>query len=199
MKGDAATVYYLRIAAWIRRDAGLAALLDAFERREIGVIPLKGWALKHVYPQPHERDMGDVDLLVRQADFLKAVKLLEDEGFSMQRNPFLSDPYSLVLLPPEFWPCELSFRSESGLMIDLHWHLVSAYWYQLIFPVDMAALWQRATQQDDTLDQLAVLSNEDMLAHLCLHNGLHGLQVVHGYREWICGCGGRCSRRIGRH
>ncbi|MBQ7061026.1 MAG: nucleotidyltransferase family protein [Clostridia bacterium] len=53
-----------------------------FSEADIPFVVIKGSAASVYYPQPFMRAMGDIDLLVKQADLDRAAKLLEDGGFS---------------------------------------------------------------------------------------------------------------------
>ena len=51
--------------------------------REVDFLVLKGTAWAHtVYPEPHLRQSGDIDLLVRETDQERAGRVLEERGFT---------------------------------------------------------------------------------------------------------------------
>lgn len=188
MKGASASAYYARIAAWLRRDAALQPLLAAFESREIDVIPLKGWAVQRVYPQPEERSMGDVDLLVRQADFLKAAQLLRTHGYKLIEITPAVDPEIIESQAVETWPSTLTFRSPNGLELDLHQNLLSNRWLGPLFKIPMDAVWEAAVAVEPPETFFQQLAPYDMLAHLCLHNGSHAFQTAHSHKDidlWV--------------
>jgi hypothetical protein len=55
---------------------------EAFERRQVPFVVLKGPALAHsLYPDPSWRPFGDLDLLVRTPDWRTACSILVDFGF----------------------------------------------------------------------------------------------------------------------
>lgn len=54
---------------------------EIFDANNIDHIFLKGFELKKLYPDPCIRQMGDIDVLVREEDHEKAISLLEKEGF----------------------------------------------------------------------------------------------------------------------
>ena len=62
-------------------------LTEMFREAGIPVAMLKGSAAGVYYPQPYQRTMGDFDFIVRTADFDRARKLLEDNGYFPVRVP----------------------------------------------------------------------------------------------------------------
>ena len=62
---------------YIQRDEALKAISGAFDDSGIDYIPLKGAALRCLYPQPSMRESSDVDVLVREESLENAVSSLE--------------------------------------------------------------------------------------------------------------------------
>jgi hypothetical protein len=67
---------------------------------------------------------------------------------------------------------------------------VTYHWFKTPFPVDMRAVWARATptsiqgsSQPSALAWQLNLSPYDTLAYLCLHLGLHGLQIMKSFLD----------------
>ena len=54
-------------------------LCEALEDAEIPFIPLKGSVLRRYYPEPWMRTSCDIDVLVREDDLERAVKVLEEK------------------------------------------------------------------------------------------------------------------------
>lgn len=188
MKGANSTVTYNRIAVWLQRDNTLQPLLAAFASRRIDCIPLKGWALQRVYPQPEGRSMGDVDLLVRQDDFLPAAQLLQEEGFDLVEVFPAVDLAFLSIQLPQNWPPTLTFRSPQELELDLHREFLSNRWLTLLFTISMDAIWEAAIAAEQPVSFSHQLAAADMLGHLCLHIGTHAFHTSHGYRDidlWV--------------
>ena len=59
----------------------LKKLIDIFEENEIINQPMKGAIMKFLYPSPEMREMGDVDILVREEDMERAMSLLQENGY----------------------------------------------------------------------------------------------------------------------
>lgn len=56
-------------------------ITTAFEENSIDYLPLKGCRMKHLYPKPELRNMGDADILIRTAQYPLAVPIMESLGF----------------------------------------------------------------------------------------------------------------------
>ena len=74
---------FLRQAEWARVMHAQDQLLQLLEANHIPCVILKGAAAAMAYPHPTLRSMGDVDFLVRRADFEKAAALLEANGYAL--------------------------------------------------------------------------------------------------------------------
>ncbi|MDD6646046.1 MAG: nucleotidyltransferase family protein [Oscillospiraceae bacterium] len=57
-------------------------IFSAFEREKVSYLPLKGIVIKKLYPVENYRTSNDVDILVKQKDFQKAEKVLQELGYS---------------------------------------------------------------------------------------------------------------------
>ncbi|MBR3355519.1 MAG: nucleotidyltransferase family protein [Oscillospiraceae bacterium] len=70
-------------AQWLHVMHGQNMLFQLLEENGIPCIILKGAAAAMYYPNPSLRTMGDVDILVKRADFYKAVDLIENNGYKL--------------------------------------------------------------------------------------------------------------------
>lgn len=57
-----------------------------FDDNDIDHIFLKGFEIKELYPEPFQRQMGDIDLLVKPDDFDKACSILRDNSFEIDHS-----------------------------------------------------------------------------------------------------------------
>lgn len=75
---------------WIRVMYGQEQLLKLLETNHIPCVILKGAAATMSYPKPMLRTMGDVDFLVKRADFERTADLLEKNGYRLahEKNDF---------------------------------------------------------------------------------------------------------------
>lgn len=181
---ELAQIYWGNKARWLVRENQLKPVLSAFRRQGLAAIPLKGAALLGtLYKDIGLRAMSDVDILVQPENFVTAVNILRQLGF----QPCPKDEYEnfnwLEKLPKAYWPKELSFHDQHGLVIELHQHLINA-WFLPAFPLNMDAIWERSilSSSDQSLEIVGENlwdrrpSHYDTLAYLCLHLALHGLQ-----------------------
>ena len=72
-----------QFAHWGQIMYGQQKLLQLLDDNHIDCVILKGAAAALSYPQPMLRVMGDVDFLVRRADYEKTANLLEQNGFKL--------------------------------------------------------------------------------------------------------------------
>ncbi len=102
----------------------LFRIAAAFRAAELPLVSLKGPALAQMaYGDFTLREFGDLDLLVRVADFSEAAKVLKQLGY----NPSLEIDSGLAI---EFlWhQGEWTFNSSfEGLEIDLHWRVAARH------------------------------------------------------------------------
>ncbi len=155
----------------------LLKLLRLLESHRIPVIPYKGPVLAmQAYGNLALRQFGDLDILVREQDVVRAKELLLDHGYRWwQQRP-------VSLFPRQRKVYEL-FNEERQVLVELHWAVTSSTFY---FPLDSATLWECL----DTLlllgNPVPTLSREHLLLILCAHGAKH-----HWHRlAWICDIAG---------
>lgn len=144
----------------LRISQQLRELLAAFDKAGVPVMVLKGaYLAEHVYENPAQRVMSDIDLLVLP-DTLRAVQvLLQDLGY----HAWLTASTSLDNESPVN-------RPGAPATVDLHWSLT--------LPgkdpsIDEASLWERSESVLFEGSPAKVLSPEDLLLHLCMHASYH--------------------------
>lgn len=92
-------------------------IFSRFDRAKIPFVPLKGCVIRHFYPSPEFRTMGDVDLLVKKADVADIRKILSEEGFTYvdqadRHLGFFKPPlFHLELHHTYYHPAEATFQS----------------------------------------------------------------------------------------
>jgi hypothetical protein len=183
--------YLSNTARWLRIEHHLAQILADLSRAGIKAALLKGADLiLRLYPTPGLRSMGDVDLLVPDQDFFPAAQVILQAGYSLRHPELLDalqDQAGAQLL-------EITFIHPQGLALDLHRHWVSTPWFLPAFPIAMQPVFDRASRQpayphasaamrDEVLSTLCALSPADTLAYLCLHQAMHGLQLLRSYLD----------------
>lgn len=81
---------------------------QTLEDAKIPFVPLKGSVLRPYYPEPWMRTSCDIDVLVHGEDLDRAVGFLEAKGYKRDSQS----------------PHDISFYSESGMHLELHYATV---------------------------------------------------------------------------
>jgi len=164
------------VTAVLAREAlsDVAAVLGA---RGIAVMPLKGVLFQLVlYPDPAERALTDIDILVPEYAFAAAIEALLQAGFTPR-----SAGKSLI---------ECALRAPCGMTVDLHQQLFSPGRYKL----SSEALFRRATEDHRLLGlSLHLAHPHDTAAHLIGkfvsdHEGLEPLERLQELARWVHHC-----------
>ena len=154
----------------------LCSLLKLFHANGITAIPFKGITLAAcAYGNLALRDVGDLDLLVRNCDMVKATELLLGQGYQPM--------YKLGLRQEAAYRGslgQLSFvSSHSAGVVDLHTALLPRDFF---FPLDFDRVWERRVTLSFGGMDVPSLCPEDLLLVLCAHGGKHHWT----YLKWIC-------------
>jgi hypothetical protein len=162
------SAYYTNLLRNQRLGAELAEVVEALRGEGVEAIVLKGGALAPtVYPNPAQRPMADLDLLVRAEDVERAGAVLESLGFRLPDS-----------LPAGMVPFQQRFgsglewqrcRADRTTRLDVHQHLAGIHMFRDAFPVETGTLWAAARPLPLDGSEAWQLSAEDTLIHLCLH------------------------------
>ena len=147
-------------------------LYDAFTKEKIDFLPVKGLAIKALYPQPDMRYMSDADVLIRENQREKIEKILGELGY---------EKYAESL-------CEIIYNS-AGLHLELHKHLI---------PPDIKDYFsyfgdsfKKAEKIDGTSHYR--LSDDDHFIYIFTHFARHyrggGIGIKHMTDLWVCKTG----------
>ena len=71
---------------WIQIMGAQDRLLSVLAENQIECVIIKGAAVAIYYPQPSLRAMGDIDFLVKRADYERAAKVLEENGYEQEHG-----------------------------------------------------------------------------------------------------------------
>ena len=138
----------------------LKRIVSALHAGDIPVVVLKGAHLAGVvYGNLALREMGDIDLLVRQTSLARAAGELQKAGYRPAR-PFWIEA---ICATSQHLP---KFTKPGAATIELHWTI--AYPTSPI-TVDLDGLWERARLAAIDGIEVLTLCPEDLLLHLCLH------------------------------
>lgn len=154
----------------------LLRLLSVFETHDIPAIPFKGPALAaSVYGNLALRQFGDLDILVRKQDVLRAGDLLTSLGYEPQYR--FTGARARSFLQSQ---CELSFTRDDGrLIVELQWEIVPRYF---LSPLLFDRVWKRFDPIPKGDPGLPNLPPEETLLVLCVHGAKHVWERL----EWIC-------------
>lgn len=97
----------LAVFQYEQQKHALEEVAALFEKEGICFMPLKGAVIRAYYPQPWLRTSCDIDILVREEDIERATALLTEAGYRMGEKS----------------SHDLSFFSESGVHLELHFTL----------------------------------------------------------------------------
>ena len=169
----------------------LGLVLQALQHDNIPVIVLKGAHLAAlVYRHIALRPMSDIDLLVRRSDLERAAAKLHDLGFT---GPPAGE---VPMVSQEGHHLPMMHKApETG--IEVHW---APFWPPRLAGIANDGCWARSCPATIAGAATRVLSPEDLLLHVCLHDACHaphgpfgsGLrplcdiaEIIRHYRETI--------------
>lgn len=144
----------------------LGRVLACLKRHDVRVLVLKGAALAEaVYENIALRPMGDVDLLLPKEALQGAIAALQTLGYRAdlreEQPGFAAEYENEVALA----------HDESGMALELHWHLIDAAFYLQRIPE--AALWEHAVPITIGGQATEIFDPQATLVYLCAHWVLH--------------------------
>lgn len=91
--------YNMQIMKDTNQNIELEKMLTEFEKNGIEAIIVKGAIIKEIYPQNYMRQMCDIDIMIHEKDFKKALKIMKNLGFyqfynhekhlTLKKDPFV--------------------------------------------------------------------------------------------------------------
>jgi hypothetical protein len=175
------SAYFTNLLRHDRLTADLFEVVGALRGEGVEAIVLKGGALAPtVYPDPAQRPMVDLDLLVRPEQMERAGAVFQSLGYQLSS----AVPARMVAFQQRFGGGLEWQRTRNGKLtcLDVHHHLVELDWCWAAYPVELDALWADARPLALDGTEALQLSAEDALIHLCLHPLLN-----HGYASPLVG------------
>ena len=140
---------------------------SAFEQAKIDFIPLKGSVIRDYYPEPWMRSSCDIDILIKENDLDRAMKVLQKE------YSYTSDNHR------DFH--DISLHSRGGTHLELHFNIM-----ENMKDVDtvLSKVWDYAKASSDD-SCMYELSPEFLLYHILAHMSYHILNGGCGIRSFI--------------
>ena len=159
-------VYLANAARSMFMTTALRRVIDALHEVGIPAMLLKGAAmLETVYPDPAQREMLDLDILVPADRLQAAAAALGRLGYGPQAaNGHGPGATMAMQLPVDQHHAPALVGNEQLLAVELHRHIAIAGEGQR-FEID--GLWRRARPSGRGVHLLP--SPEDLLLHVCLH------------------------------
>lgn len=157
------TAFLLSRVQSLKMENQLNKIVNNFNRKGIEVIVLKGPALAlSIYPDPATRPHCDLDLLVREEDFIKAKELLEEIGYKSKISRF--DHL-------KGFNCEEAFTHQrdpdKNIMVELHWELYVFLGHK--GKLNIKELFRRSIQLETPSVSFKILDPIDTLIACVLH------------------------------
>lgn len=144
--------------------AEMSRLFESFGAAGIEALVIKGPVLSaRCYGDPGLRQYGDLDLIVRDADILRATELMVAHGYEPS--------VPLAAIRAKKIPGEYVFRqSTTKLLVELHSELTFRYHPR---PLPLENLFERQTRVNIDGREIPALSPEDELVLICIHGAKH--------------------------
>jgi len=157
------TAFLLSRIQCLKIEKQLNEILNSFNRKGIEVIILKGPALAlSIYPDPATRPYCDLDLLVREEDFIIASGLLEEIGYKSKISRFGH---------LKGVDCEEAFihqrDPDKNIMVELHWDLHKFAGHK--DKLNLKELFRRSIQFETPSVSFKVLDRVDTIIACVLH------------------------------
>ena len=153
----------------------LLNLLRELEASGIPAIPYKGPVLATAaYGNLALREFGDLDVLVRKGDAMKAREVLSSLGYTPQYCMTRAEEAAFLNYDRQY-----TLLRDDGCVVELHWTVTPRAIYFLLGP---EYLWKRAERASLGSGAVASFSPEDLLLILCVHGSAHLWERI----GWIC-------------
>jgi Uncharacterised nucleotidyltransferase len=160
----------------LRLTSELLKLLALFEAHGIPALPLKGPTLAAIaYGNLSLRQFDDLDILIREADLLRAKDIFIAQGYQAELD--LAGTREAAFLRSQY---EYHFERDDGeVLVGLHYHIRPRYFSFALAP---EILWERRKAVQVAGKQIWSMSLEDHILTLCVHGTHH----YWGRLAWLC-------------
>jgi hypothetical protein len=139
----------------------LKIIINEFNNKNIPVIALKGiYYAEHLYNEIAIRQIGDIDLLIKEKDIEKVITTLLSLGYTATKFLTLSESFN-----KEIKHRHLSPFVKNGVSVEIHTKIADSDTVNL----SVEELWERAINVTINSTKCLALSVNDNIMHLCLH------------------------------
>lgn len=140
-------------------------ILKIFEENQIACMPLKGYLIKYLYPQPDMRLMADIDILFKNEQTENVKQLMQKLGFTVEHQGGNHDVY-----------CKKPFMN-----IEMHRRLISE---DSPYSHYLSRTWERANLKASSSFNYE-LSLEDFYIYTLIHLTKHYIGGGTGIRSFM--------------
>ncbi len=148
----------------LRLTAEMLRLLECFAGAGLAVLVIKGPVLSvRCYGDPGTRQYGDLDLIVRDKDILRATELMIRLGYEPR--------VSQAAIQAKKAPGEYAFRHASTKLL-VEFHTESTFRYHPR-PLPVEKLFGRQARLTIDAHEIPALAPEDELILICIHGAKH--------------------------
>jgi hypothetical protein len=155
--------------------AELLKLLDKMEACGISAIPYKGPVLaSSAYGDLALREFGDLDVLIRKKDVLRAREILTSLGYEPQHRMTNTQEAALLQYDRQY-----PFARGDGNVVELHWTPTPR---SVSFFLDPEHLWGQTRLVRLGGGTVSTFGPEDTILVLCVHGSSHLWERL----GWIC-------------
>lgn len=164
------TAYYQAATTVAAVDWQLGQIFARLHEAKIEFTWVKGGSLAHtIYPSPVCRARGDVDLWVESEEWPRAISVLQSLGYATKDSEDRPNALTALVGGEQ----QLRRPSPRPQLVELQTPLLRGEWARYTAAIDYAAIWQRRRSLKFGAQTIAILSPEDMLIHLCLHQAIN--------------------------
>ncbi len=173
VKEELDQIYYFNKIEQLRSLAELIRIDLKLKDVGVEIMPIKGHILSQLlYADPTERTSRDIDILLKPADVIKSIEVLQQNGYHLdtlfdtnkQREAILKHYHNLELR-----------NKEEGFTIEVHWRLSASR----SFRFDLEKIWNHGQTIEIGETRLRLMRKDDLLAYLCLHGMMHSYFRLH--------------------
>jgi len=143
----------------------LEKITDAFEEAGLDCLPLKGSVMKSLFPYSYLRFMGDIDILIHEADMKRASKIMNSMGYQTGTNSYN----------------HLGFEKPPLMEVEMHRDLLP---FESKGSDQMAGIWNRVKLVEGR-KHVYKMTDEDFLLFMLFHLYKHYSKNGTGIRSFI--------------
>jgi hypothetical protein len=171
---------------FMRAEAELVLLHDAFNAEQVSFLLLKGAALAPtLYADTSLRPFTDLDILVRPEQHIYAASILEQQGYRFPPQPVPGFHHAFG------YEEHYKRDGDTPAFVDLHWHLLAPAYNRR--RAGIGWFWQDPQSIPWGKKALYGLGSEQLFVHLCAHLVLQNRSVMllrsYDVALWLQRCG----------